>query len=47
VINFPAPLSNAEDHLDFVSGKDLISIADALSFSGNWHFIQTVENIVV
>ncbi len=30
VINFPAP--NAEDHLDSVSGKDLISIADALSF---------------
>ena len=30
VINFPAP--NAEDHLDAVSGKDLISIADALSF---------------
>ena len=30
VINYPAP--NAEEHLDSVSGKDLISIADALSF---------------
>ena len=30
VINYPAP--NMDEHLDFVSGKDLISIADALSF---------------
>jgi len=30
IINFPAP--NAEDHLDSISGKDLISICDAMSF---------------
>ena len=30
VINFPAP--NVEDHLDSISGKDLISICDAMSF---------------
>jgi hypothetical protein len=30
VLNYPAP--NVEEHLDFVSGKDLISIADAMSF---------------
>ena len=30
ILNFPAP--NAEDHLDAISGKDLISICDAMSF---------------
>ena len=30
VINYPAP--NAEEHIDHVCGKDLISICDALSF---------------
>jgi hypothetical protein len=30
IINFPSP--NAEDHLDSISGKDLISICDAMSF---------------
>jgi hypothetical protein len=30
IINFPSP--NAEDHLDAISGKDLISICDAMSF---------------